>query len=92
MSIKDLAYSIKNEETTPTTDLGYFEKLQIELKKKSYNNKSNTYIDTEISEVLSIIKTRGKIPIASLLSFIVESWIKEHKDDIENLPTNKYLQ
>lgn len=70
----------------------YFNNLKEELKEKNYNNKSNTYIDTDIGEVLSIIKTRGKIGIASLLSFIVESWIEEHKEEIEKLPTNKYMQ
>ncbi|MFL0096006.1 hypothetical protein [Tenacibaculum maritimum] len=70
----------------------YFNNLKEELKEKNYNNKSNTYIDTDIGEVLSIIKTRSKIGISSLLSFIVESWIEENKAEIDKLPTNKYMQ
>lgn len=81
---------IKKDEQNLGSD--YFDNLKEELKEKDYNNKYNTYIDRDIGELLSIIKTRGKIPIASLLSYIVESWIKEHKDEIDNLPTNKYMQ
>lgn len=70
----------------------FFFSIKEELKGKNYSNKANTYIDIEISEALSQIKTRGKIPIAALLSYIVENWIKEHKEEIDKLPTNKYLK
>lgn len=70
----------------------YFEELKIALDDKDYNNKATTYIDKDISEVLSVIKSKGKIPISSLLSYIVENWIKEHKEDIKKLPSNRYLK
>ena len=70
----------------------FFQELKTSLDEKKYNNKATTYIDKEISEVLSVIKSKGKIPISSLLSYIVEDWIKEHQDEIKKLPTNKYLK
>lgn len=103
MDIKDIAKNLKgktavsseekkNEKKQIGKQSEYFMSLQRILKDKKYNNKSNTYIDTDISEVLSNIKSRGKIPIASLLSYIVEEWITTHKEDIRKLPTNKYLK
>lgn len=103
MSIKNLADSIKAgknvvpKKAEPKTVKAnveipeYFENLKRELKEKKINTKVNTYIDKEIVEVLGLIKTRSKIPISSLLSHIVEEWIEKHKNEIKNLPTNKYL-
>lgn len=70
----------------------FFIGLKKEIKEKEYNNTSNTYIDTEIGEVLATIKQRGKIGISSLLSHIVEEWILLHHNEIQSLPTNKYLK
>lgn len=99
MSIAKLAEDLKKGEEKKDTkkhntgvQSDFFNGIKNKLKAKDYNNKSNTYIDTEISEVLSIIKTRGKIPIASLLSYIVEDWINKNQEHINNLPTNKYLK
>tara|TARA_R110000868_G_scaffold411003_2_gene701300 strand:- start:20899 stop:21228 length:330 start_codon:yes stop_codon:yes gene_type:complete len=79
---------IKNNDDVPI----FFKELKEELKSKSYNNNSTSYLDEEISEVLTHIKTKGKIPIASLVSHIIEEWIKNNQEHIESLPTNKYLK
>ena len=70
----------------------FFLELKDDLKNKEYSNKATSYLDEDISEVLTLIKTRGKIPIASLLSHIVEEWINNNHDHIQNLPSNKYLK
>ena len=107
-SIKDLANDLKsgsNFKTEPkpkpkTKGLknsddeipSFFLQLKDELKNKEYSNKATSYLDEDISEVLTLIKTRGKIPIASLLSHIVEEWITNNHHHIQNLPSNKYLK
>jgi hypothetical protein len=70
----------------------FFLELKDELKNKEYSNKATSYIDEDISEVLTLIKTKGKIPIASLLSHIVEEWINNNHNHIQSLPSNKYLK
>lgn len=69
----------------------FFNDLRKNVKSCNYNNKATTYLDVEISEALSIIKTRGKIPIGSLVSFILEDWIKKNQEEIKKLSANKYI-
>ena len=69
----------------------FFNELRTELKERNYNNKATTYLDVEISEALSFFKTRGKIPIGSLVSYILEDWIKKHQEEIKSLSANKYI-
>ena len=84
----------KNKIKTPVVqdlDNEFFNELRNDLKACNYNNKATTYLDVEISEALSIIKTKGKIPIGSLVSFILEDWIKRNQEEIKKLSANKYI-
>lgn len=103
MSIKNLANNLKTGQATVTSQPKkktkqskndvpeFFKILKTEINDKKIDDKVITYIDKDIIEVLSLIKTRCKIPMSTLLTHIVEEWIKEHKSEIKKLPTNKYL-
>lgn len=62
-----------------------FDSLLEEIKERDYNCKSSLYLDDEVKEVFQMLKTKGKIPIAGLVSFILEEWLKGHQEEIKEL-------
>ena len=64
-----------------------------EIESKEYNCTGVIYIDEEIKEVLTLLKSKGKIKTSSLVSYILEEFIEENKDDINAIITsaNRFL-
>lgn len=55
------------------------------IKEKDYDCKSTLYLDQEVKEVFQMLKSKGKIPIAGLVSYILEQWLIDHQDEIKEL-------
>ncbi len=55
------------------------------IKGKDYNCKEVLYVDTDVKEVFGLLKAKAKIPISSLVSFILEDWLTKHRNDISSL-------
>ena len=51
------------------------------LKPVSY---THLYVDTDVKEVFGLLKAKAKIPISSLVSFILEDWLTKHRNDISS--------
>ena len=59
------------------------------IKGKNYNCKEVLYVDTDVKEVFGLLKAKAKIPISSLVSFILEDWLTKHRSDISSLIKQK---
>ena len=59
------------------------------IKGKNYNCKEVLYVDTDVKEVFGLLKAKAKIPISSLVSFILEDWLTKHRNDISSLIKQK---
>lgn len=59
------------------------------IKSKDYTCKEVLYVDTDVKEVFGLLKAKAKIPISSLVSFILEDWLTKHRDDISSLIKQK---
>ena len=59
------------------------------IKGKDYNCKEVLYVDTDVKEVFGLLKAKAKIPISSLVSFILEDWLTKHRNDISSLIRQK---
>lgn len=59
------------------------------LKDRDYSCKSTLYVDDEVKEVFQMLKAKGKIPIANLVSYILEQWVLEHKSEITDVLSGK---
>ena len=59
------------------------------IKGKNYNCKEVLYVDTDVKEVFVLLKAKAKIPISSLVSFILEDWLTKHRSDISSLIKQK---
>ena len=59
------------------------------IKGKDYNCKEVLYVDTDVKEVFGLLKAKAKIPISSLVSFILEDWLTKHRNDISSLIKQK---
>ena len=59
------------------------------IKGKDYNCKELLYVDTDVKEVFGLLKAKAKIPISSLVSFILEDWLTKHRNDISSLIRQK---
>jgi hypothetical protein len=64
-----------------------------EIEKKEYGRMGVIYVDEEIKEVLSLLKSKGKIKTSSLVSYILEQFLEENKDDINTVikSANRFL-
>ena len=51
------------------------------IKGKDYNCKEVLYGDTDVKEVFGLLKAKAKIPISSLVSFILEDWLTKHRNE-----------
>lgn len=59
---------------------------------KNYNNKTIVYIDDDIAKILLMVKIETKLSMGNIVSYIVEEFIKENKDFINQIVIqNKYL-
>ena len=63
------------------------------LKEFRYNSRvyeANKFnVDTDVKEVFGLLKAKAKIPISSLVSFILEDWLTKHRNDISSLIKQK---
>ena len=59
------------------------------LKEKNYNITDPIKIDADVKEIFRLMKVNAKIPLSSLVSYILEEWIREHEKDIRLLITPK---
>lgn len=73
----------------------FFQKYGEKMKGRDYNIKETLYVDEDVKEVFSLLKSKGKIQISSLVSFILEEWIsnniEEVKEIIEKGEKNRFL-
>lgn len=59
------------------------------IKGKNYKCREVLYVDTDVKEVFGLLKAKAKIPISSLVSFILEDWLTKHRNDISSLIEQK---
>lgn len=71
-----------------SSDMDLTELLEY-IKGKDYNCKEVLYVDTDVKEVFGLLKAKAKIPISSLVSFILEDWLTKHRGDISSLIRQK---
>jgi hypothetical protein len=70
-----------------------FGRIVEEIEKREYGQMGVIYVDEEIREVLSLLKSKGKIKTSSLVSYILEQFLEENKDDINTVikSANRFL-
>lgn len=70
-----------------------FKEILEELETKNYACTEVIYIDAEMKEVLSLLKSKGKIKTSSLVSYILEQFLEENKEDINAIikSSNRFL-
>lgn len=56
--------------------------LKLKDRDKEQSRKGVLYVDDEVKEVFMMLKAKAKIPISSLVSYILEEWLKEHEEEI----------
>jgi len=63
------------------------------INEKDYSCKEVLYVDEDIKEVFQMLKSKGKVPISALVSYILEDWIKQNIEDINAVinSKNKYI-
>lgn len=59
--------------------------LKLKDRDKEQSRKGVLYVDDEVKEVFMMLKAKAKIPISSLVSYILEDWVKEHEEEIGTL-------
>lgn len=59
------------------------------VKDKNYNYSEPLKIDSDVKEIFRLMKVNAKIPIAGLISYILEEWIKEHEAEIKQIIQKK---
>ena len=59
------------------------------VKDKKYNYSEPLKIDSDVKEIFRLMKVNAKIPIAGLISYILEEWIKEHEAEIKQIIQKK---
>ena len=70
-----------------------FDEILEEIENRDYECSGVIYIDEEIKEVLSLLKSKGKIKTSSLVSYILERFLEENRDDINAIikSSNRFL-
>jgi galactitol-specific phosphotransferase system IIB component len=70
-----------------------FAEILEDIENKEYVCTGVIYIDEEIKEVLSLLKSKGKIKTSSLVSYILEVFLEQNKDDINTVikSSNRFL-
>lgn len=70
-----------------------FAEILEDIENKEYACTGVIYIDEEIKEVLSLLKSKGKIKTSSLVSYILEDFLEQNKDDINAIikSSNRFL-
>lgn len=61
------------------------------IKSKSYDKKRIIYIDNDVAQILNQVKFEKKIAMGDLCSYLLENFIEEHKEEINNLFKNRLL-
>ncbi|MDM8242894.1 hypothetical protein QUW47_13615 [Phocaeicola barnesiae] len=64
-------------------------------KGKEYRCREVIYVDSDIKEIFSLLKAKMKIPISPLVSYILEEWLQEHAEDIQEaikVNKNRFLE
>jgi ABC-type uncharacterized transport system ATPase subunit len=97
MNITSVAEMLKNptqvvkEENTGVDVLvnTKLEDILEEIENKDYTCTTIVYIDSELKEVLNLLKSRRKINTSSLVSYLVEQFVNEHRDDINAIVRRK---
>lgn len=59
--------------------------LKLKDRDKEQSRKGVLYVDDEVKEVFMMLKAKAKIPISSLVSYILEEWLTEHEEEIGTL-------
>lgn len=80
--------TVSDETIINKTDSDELSVLLKALKAKNYSCKEVMYVDKEVKEVMYLLKIKGKIPISSLVSYILEGWIIEHQELISSIIKN----
>jgi galactitol-specific phosphotransferase system IIB component len=70
-----------------------FAEILEDIENREYVCTGVIYIDEEIKEVLSLLKSKGKIKTSSLVSYILEIFLEQNKDDINAIikSSNRFL-
>lgn len=70
-----------------------FAEILENIEDKEYECTGVIYIDEQIKEVLSLLKSKGKIKTSSLVSYILEDFLEQNKDDINTIikSSNRFL-
>lgn len=80
--------TVSNVTITNKADNNELSELLRALKAKNYSCKEVMYVDKEVKEVMYLLKVKGKIPISSLVSYILENWIIEHQELVSSIVKN----
>jgi len=70
-----------------------FAEILEDIEKREYECTGVIYIDEQIKEVLSLLKSKGKIKTSSLVSYILEDFLEQNKEDINAIikSSNRFL-
>lgn len=86
--IQEAKYEVEEEKEPLHVEMDLTDLLEY-IKGKNYNCKEVLYVDTDVKEVFGLLKAKAKIPISSLVSFILEDWLTKHRSDISSLIKQK---
>lgn len=70
-----------------------FAEILEEIEQKEYECTGVIYIDEQIKEVFTLLKSKGKIKTSSLVSYILEDFLEQNKEDINTIikSSNRFL-
>jgi hypothetical protein len=70
-----------------------FAEILEDIEQKEYECTGVIYIDEQIKEVFTLLKSKGKIKTSSLVSYILEDFLEQNKDDINTIikSSNRFL-
>ncbi len=80
----------KKEETHEEVTISCLENVDA----TKYNCKEIVYVDEQIKEVFSLLKSKGKIKTSLLCSVILENWLRDNKEEVQaiiNKGNNRFL-
>ena len=89
---KDVKEGIEKEEREVLKDTA-LEKILEKIDSKKYECTEVVYIDKEIKQVFSLLKSKGKIQTSSLVSYVLEAFLEQYRNDINAViaRSNRFL-
>lgn len=83
----------KLQEETPTSSTESDFKTYLDKSRETdFDCKSVTYIDTDVHDIFSRLKTHTGVKIGQLLSQLGKDFIENNKAEIKKILSNKYLK